>query len=34
MLGYMHPSYALSLFSIGVTYEKKGDYNKALEYEL
>jgi tetratricopeptide (TPR) repeat protein len=28
----MHPSYADSLGNIGVTYENKGDYDKALEY--
>jgi tetratricopeptide (TPR) repeat protein len=28
----MHPSYADSLGNIGITYKKKGDYDKALEY--
>jgi tetratricopeptide (TPR) repeat protein len=28
----MHPSYADSLNNIGNTYERKGDYDKALEY--
>jgi tetratricopeptide (TPR) repeat protein len=30
----MHPSYADSLNNIGITYESKGDYDKALEYKL
>jgi tetratricopeptide (TPR) repeat protein len=27
----MHPSYAASLCNIGITYDRKGDYDKALE---
>jgi hypothetical protein len=30
----MHPSYANSLGSIGVIYDSKGDYDKALEYKF
>jgi hypothetical protein len=30
----MHPSYANSLGSIGVTYDSKGYYDKALEYKF
>jgi tetratricopeptide (TPR) repeat protein len=30
----MHPSYADSLNNIGITYQSKGDYDKALEYKL
>jgi tetratricopeptide (TPR) repeat protein len=30
----MHPSYADSLNYIGITYQSKGDYDKALEYKL
>jgi tetratricopeptide (TPR) repeat protein len=28
----MHPSYAASLNRIGITYDSKGYYDKALEY--
>jgi tetratricopeptide (TPR) repeat protein len=28
----MHPSYAASLNNIGITYDSKGYYDKALEY--
>jgi tetratricopeptide (TPR) repeat protein len=28
----MHPSYANSLGNIGITYETKGDYDKAFEF--
>jgi tetratricopeptide (TPR) repeat protein len=30
----MHPDYASSINSIGITYASKGDYDKALEYKL
>jgi tetratricopeptide (TPR) repeat protein len=30
----MHPDYASSLNNIGITYDSKGDYDKALEYKL
>jgi hypothetical protein len=30
----MHPSYAASLGNIGITYNNKGDYDKALKYKL
>jgi tetratricopeptide (TPR) repeat protein len=28
----MHPDYAACLYNIGNTYQRKGDYNKALGY--
>ena len=28
----MHPSYANSLIGIGIIYQNKGNYDKALEY--
>jgi tetratricopeptide (TPR) repeat protein len=28
----MHVDYAFSLNNIGVTYDNKGDYDKALDY--
>ncbi len=27
----MHPRYADSLYNIGITYQSKGNYDKALE---
>jgi hypothetical protein len=30
----MHPTYADYLHNVGITYDSKGDYNKAFEYKL